>query len=219
MPRQIERQLHARRKFREAFVDAELEDRRRDPDAAARSPAATGVAPARSVTISHWPVSASAGAARRMKAASPSSWISAVPRLPFQPLASSARNISSAARRHRACARPRNATAPCSASRWRWRRSSFSFLAPSASCSNVVGIARRIEAGAQVRLQHARTQAVAPQHARAKAFIAAPSSDTSRRTSACAPASRACSHQARRGVLGARRDRAAACTACRRDGR
>jgi hypothetical protein len=43
-------------------------------------PAATGIVPARSVTISHCAVSASAGTARRMKVASPASWISAVPR-------------------------------------------------------------------------------------------------------------------------------------------
>ena len=43
MPGQLERELHARRIFRKALVDAELEDRRRGPGGAARSPAATGV--------------------------------------------------------------------------------------------------------------------------------------------------------------------------------
>ena len=92
----------------------------------------------------------------------------------------------------RACARRRNATAPCSARRWRWRRSSFSFLAPSASRSNVVAIPRRVEAGAEMRLQHARLQAVRAAAPRSNVVMAAPSSATSRRISACAPASRAC---------------------------
>ena len=97
MPGQIERQLHARREFREALVDAELEieravlmpqhDRRLRP--ACRRRAASRSRTGR--------VAASAAVARRIKAASPSSCASAVPRLAFQPLASSARNVSSAA--------------------------------------------------------------------------------------------------------------------------
>ena len=164
MPGQVERQLHARRKSCKALVDAELEvegailmpqhDRGRDRGSRRRASSRSRTAP----------VSASAGAARRTKAASPSSCISAVPRLPFQPLASSCRNVSSAAA---TCSRVRatsKRTAPCSAKPMALAAQLLQFLCAQRIMKQFLGIARGVERGAEAGLQHARTQAVSSQH-------------------------------------------------------
>src|SRR5882757_7778297 len=65
------------------------------------------------------------------------------------------------------------------------------FLRAQGVTQQFIGIARRVEAGADMGLQHPRTDAVFPQYF-VKLFMAAPSSDTSRRISAWAPAFRAC---------------------------
>ena len=99
-----------------------------------------------------------------MKAASPSSWISAVPRLPFQPLASSRRKVSSAAAtssRVRATSKRDSAMLgqPVALA-----AQLLQLLGPQRVAQQFVGVARGVEAGAELGLQHARTQAVLPQH-------------------------------------------------------
>ena len=92
-----------------------------------------------------------------------SSWISAVPRLPFQPLASSRRNVSSAAAtssRVRATSKRDSAMLgqPVALA-----AQFLQFLGAERVAQQFVGIARGVEAGAEMGLQHARTQAVPPQ--------------------------------------------------------
>ncbi len=155
-------------------------------------PAATGVPPACSVMISQRPVSAIADVARRMKAASPACWLSAVPRLPLSSHRPRGRGRSRAPRRRRAaCVRHR--TAP--------RRvrtgDGAGAAAPSAS-----SIRARRAAGRRQRASHRAVALIGAQHAglqtvpRAStariAVMAGPSSDMVRRISACAPALRAC---------------------------
>jgi hypothetical protein len=69
--RQIERELHARRAFGEALVDAHLEIKARSR-CRSTMPDATGMSPAFRVTISQLPRAAASNTARRTKAASPS---------------------------------------------------------------------------------------------------------------------------------------------------
>ena len=220
MPRQLERQLHAGREFRKALVDAELEDRTRGPDGAARSPAATGVSPARSVMISHWPVAASATAARRMKAASPSSCISAVPRWAFQPLASSVKERLERGARRRAGVR---ATSKCTVAMLgqpvALAAQLLQFLGAQRFAQQFVGIAGGIEAGAQHAIaagagagRRGAMPRVKASWRRRRARRRAGSAHGRRRR---APG---CISRAPRPHRHAR-DRAAACTACHRDRR
>ena len=217
VPGQVERQLHAGRKFREALVDAELEierailmpqhdgggDRRvagaqrHDFALAAFGERHGGAADKAGVAV----VLRQRGAALGLPAAG----------LQRQEILDRARDLV------RSFAPPRNATAPCSARRLRWRRSSFSFLAPSASRSN--SSASRV-ASRQARAWDCSRRGRMPPccSTSVKAFMAAPSSATSRRISAWAPA---CAPAASAGRPPRRpsRDRAAACKACRRDRR
>ena len=160
MPGQLQRQLHAGRKFCKTLVDAELEieravlmpqhDRRRD----------------RRIAGAQRHDLALAGCRERRRGAADEGGVavvlhSAVPRWPFQPLASSIRNVSTAAATSRGVRATSKRTSPCSARRLRWRRSSFSFFAPERVAQQFIGVARRIEAGADMGLQHARAHAVA----------------------------------------------------------
>ena len=135
-----------------------------------------------------------------MKAASPSSCPSAVPRLPFQPLASSVRKVSSAACNFIRRSRDVETNGAMLGQAVALAAQLFQFLGAERLVQQFVGVAGRVETGAHMGLQHARPHAVAPQHFR-KGRIAAPSSDMSRRISAWAPACRACCSNARRGVL------------------
>ena len=218
MPGQIERQLHARRKFRKALVDAELEDRKRGPDAATRCRPRPGYrrrAASRSRTDRFRPAPA---VARRMKLASPSCWTSAVPRSPFQPLASSVRNVSIAAATSSGVRATSKRTAPCSASRWRWRRNSFNFLAPSASRSN--SSASRV-ASRQARKRDCSTRGASPscRSTSRKGFHGGAIQRYVAQDQRVGAGSPRLPQQSRRGIVRPCRDRAAACTACRRDGR
>ena len=218
MPGQLQRQLHAGRKFCKALVDAELEiegavlmaqhDRRRRPASRRR-------ATSRSRTGRSRPAPT---VARRTKAASPSSCPSAVPRLPFQPLASSTRKVSTAAATSAGVRATSKWTAPCSARRLRWRRSSFSFFAPSASRSSSSASRGRIEAGADMRLQHDAAHAVATQHVGEGLHGGAVERGVAQDQRMGAGLPRL-PHECRRGVLRHGRGRAAACTACHRDRR
>ena len=130
MPRQIERELHARRKFRKALVDAELEieravlvpqhDRRRRP--AYRRPAASRSRIGRSRRARGVGAADEGGIAlvldqRGAALAFPAAGLE---RQEYFERGATSSRVRATSKR----------TAPCSARRWRWRRSSFSFLAP-----------------------------------------------------------------------------------------
>ena len=128
--------------------------------------AATGVSPARSVTISHWPVSASAGAARRIKRASPSFWISAVPRRPFQPLASSARKFLDRGGDFFRRARDVETDSALLGETMALAAQLLQFLGPQRIPQQFIGIARGVEAGAGMGLQQRWAHAALVQHLR-----------------------------------------------------
>ena len=202
MPGQIERQLHAGREFRETLVDAELEIERAvlmpQHDARLR-PACRRRAASRSRTGR---CSASAGVARRMKAASPSSCASAVPRLAFQPLASSARKVSSARRDIAGRARHLEMDLAMLGQAVALAAQLLQLLCAERIAQQFIGVARRVEAGAHMGLQHARLHAVALAAPRVKAFIAAPSSARRAGPAHARRPARACLQQCRGRVSG-----------------
>ena len=87
-----------------------------------------------------------------------------MPRLPFQPLASSPRNISSAAATSLARARDVEPDGAVLGQPMALAAQFLQLLGAQRLAQQFVGIARGVEAGAELRLQHARTQAVLPQH-------------------------------------------------------
>ena len=99
-----------------------------------------------------------------MKLASPSSCISAVPRSPFQPLASSARNISIAAATSSGVRATSKRDRAVLGQPMALAAQFLQLLGAQRVAQQRVGIARRVETGAEVGLQHARPQAVLPQH-------------------------------------------------------
>ena len=201
MPRQIERQLHARRKFRKALVDAELEVERavlmpqhdRRPRPACRRRAASRSRTGRVRRAPGW-----RGGRSRHRRRPASARCRAWPSSRWPRAAGMSRPRQ---RRRPACARPRNG----------WRRARpagcaggavpSASWAPSASRSNSSASrvasrqARTWDCSSRGRMPPCRSTSV-------KAFMAAPSSDTSRRISAWAPACRACLHQSGDGILG-----------------
>ena len=87
-----------------------------------------------------------------------------MPRLPFQPLASSARNVSSAAATSSRRARDVETDGAVLGQPMALAAQFLQFLGAQRVAQQFVGIARGVEAGAELGLQHARTQAVLPQH-------------------------------------------------------
>ena len=192
MPGQIERQLHARRKFREALVDAELEIERAVLMAQHDRGGDRRLAGAQRHDLALAGCRRAPTVARRIKAASPSSCASAVPRLAFQPLASSVRNISIAA----ATSSGVRATSKCDGAvlgeAVALAAQFFQFLRRPARRAAI----HRRRASRRGRRGHAIAARAARMPSRrstsVNAFMAAPSSDMSRRISAWAPACRAC---------------------------
>jgi len=108
--------------------------------------AATGVSPARSVTISHWRVRRGhewrGGRSRRRRRPA----INAVPRLAFQPLLQVAGDVSTAGcERLPACARTSKLMAPCSAQPVALAAQFFQLLRTQRLVQHLLGIARRVE--------------------------------------------------------------------------
>jgi len=198
MPGQVERQLHARRIFRKALVDAELEEESAVLMPQARC-AATG---SRRCEASRSRIGRSR---QRGYGTADEGGVTVVldqrgAALAFQPLAPAAGTSRARRRLPPACARRRNAQR-------RYRRGDgaggafLSFLAPSASRSN--SSASRV-ASRQARRRDCSTRGRKPcsRSTSPRVRMAAPSSETSRRISACAPVSRACrSNRARRRAL------------------
>ena len=94
-----------------------------------------------------------------MKAASPSCWLSAVPRWPFQPLASSVRNVSTAAAIVSGRARHVEADFAVFGQTVALAAQFLQLLRAQRLAQQFVGVARRIEAGADMGLQHQRRDA------------------------------------------------------------
>ena len=98
------------------------------------------------------------------EAASPSCWLSAVPRWPFQPLASSIRNVSTAAGDFGRRPRHVELDSTMFGEAIALTAQFFQFLRAQRLAQHLVGVASGVKAGADMRLQHHGLHAAAMQH-------------------------------------------------------